>query len=104
MYSNAIKDQMNVSKKALLNHFKLEDLIKPLMGQEHSRLELHAAFDLIKDKTNFKNPINSQVLKKDYEISNEACIFFTGSSLDIIGENDTHYQVEAVGYYAAIGA
>tara|TARA_R100000734_G_C3295957_1_gene87124 strand:- start:117 stop:374 length:258 start_codon:yes stop_codon:yes gene_type:complete len=54
---------------------------------------------------NWKDPIVSVINKKDYEIMNEACIHFTGSTLKI----ESHYQnnlilVSADGYYLTIGA
>tara|TARA_R100000773_G_scaffold24517_1_gene21563 strand:- start:1063 stop:1320 length:258 start_codon:yes stop_codon:yes gene_type:complete len=54
---------------------------------------------------NWKDPIVSVINAKDYEIMNEACTHFTGSTLKI----ESRYQnnlilVSADGYYKAVGA
>jgi len=50
-------------------------------------------------------PVLKLIHKDEFDISNEACIFFTGSALKHAGvdENDC-MLVSAAGYYNTIGA
>ena len=61
--------------------------------------------ELTKPMDNWKDPIVSVINSKDFEIMNQACIYYTGSSLNI----ESQYQnnlilVSAEGYYLTIGA
>lgn len=72
--------------------------------------ELDAAFDLVKDRTNWKMPINKIVYLDKTTISLEcileSIIFYTG------GEGDVYYsptnpkkvRIQSPGYYNCIGA
>jgi len=81
----------------------LDDKVVSLNG--YTRGELSNAFDKIADPSNWKMPILKLIHKDEFDISNEACIFFTGSALKHAGvdENDC-MLVSAAGYYNTIGA
>lgn len=72
--------------------------------------DLDKAFDKVKDKTNWKNAINTSVWATVSEITviREAIIFFTGSvpHLQIYSHDGDKmlFHVVAAGYYNAIGA
>jgi len=73
-------------------------------GTKYSRAELKAAFELVEDKTNWKNPINKVVgADANLDMIREAVIFFAGCVPTYTLEG-TSYRVKAVGYYVAVGA
>lgn len=102
MYSQNITNQIPKSKTEKIPFLSEEELNSVPEG-DYTLLELHAAFDLIKDKEHYKNPIQATIPREDFAITSAACSFFTGSMLDISETTDTHYVVEAVGYFEAIG-
>lgn len=81
---------------------------------DRKRSEVSALFDLVADKSNWKNPINAEVALTfdEADLLREAVIFFTGSvpSLDVIEpcanrtDGKSLYRVKALGYYITIGA
>lgn len=74
----------------------------------YSREQLSAAFDLVKDKGNWKNPIDALVDPgADLKAIAEATIFFAGSPADFVTVKRggvEKVRVRAAGYYACIGA
>jgi hypothetical protein len=73
----------------------------------YSEEQLHAAFDLVKDKENWKMPIDGAVIPEDQEdVVTAALIFFAGSpaQFEPIRERPGFLRVYAAGYYACIGA
>ena len=72
----------------------------------YSRGELSEAFDRIKDPKNWKMPIMKLIHKDEFDICDEACVFFTGSRLVPADSPDENggVLVSAAGYYATIGA
>lgn len=87
-----------------------------VLGQPVTRAELSAAFDLVSDKTNWKNPINKRVKLTPTQIMlvYEAIQFFAGcvptfraidsETVFAGGVPIVEFHVKAVGYYAAVGA
>ena len=72
----------------------------------YSRGELSKAFDNIKNKENWKMPINAVIHREDYRICSLAVEFFCGSFLSrqsICGCPD-EILVHSEGYYSAVGA
>lgn len=104
MYSEKIKKLIPAKIEELKEHLSEKELNSKPIGERYTLAELHTAFSLIQNKSNYKKSINSTILKEDYDISAAACSFMTGSMLDIINETKDGYQVVAEGYYAAIGA
>lgn len=80
----------------------MDDMVVSTQG--YTRKQLSDAFDKIADPSNWKMPILKLIHKDEFDISNEACIFFTGSPLNDAGidENDC-MLVSAAGYYNTIG-
>jgi hypothetical protein len=68
--------------------------------------ELSAAFDLVKNSTHWKKPINARVALTDEQVDavHEAVIHFTGSIATITNLPNGKRHVRAAGYYATIGA
>lgn len=66
--------------------------------------QLHAAFDLVKDAKNWKNPINAVIDAKDQDAVSQAVIYFTGSVPGFTPMKNGKVRVRSVGYYVAIGA
>ena len=52
----------------------------------------------------WKDPIRAKINSEDYKDFSRACIYFTGSDLEVISEKNNELKVEAEGYYNAIGA
>lgn len=102
MYSQNITNQIPKSKAEKMPFLDEEELNGIAVG-DYTLLELHAAFDLIKDNEHYKNPVHATIPREDFAITSVACSFFTGSALDIAETTDTHYVVEAEGYFAAMG-
>lgn len=61
-------------------------------------------FDKIKPKGNWKNPIACWIDVADFDECNEACIWFTGSMLQIEERRGKKIYVRAIGYYLAVGS
>lgn len=103
-HTEAVTEAINRIRPELLKHIDLDTLEKPV-DYGNSLLEFHGAFELIKDKTNFKMPILAIINKDDYAICAAACSHFTGSTLDIVEEHSNQtVTVQSVGYYESIGS
>lgn len=74
----------------------------------YSKAELHDAFELVEDKANWKNPIDTLVpMKLDGGMRhkiNAAVIFFAGCEAKFIHAGRDRVRVTAPGYYASVGA
>ena len=84
-------------------------LFKP--QPKFSKEDLHMAFDLVKDKEHWKNPIHVEITDKllirDYgmvsfkDLVDAAIIHFTGGAATFTSIGDGKYVVDAVGYYVS---
>lgn len=76
-------------------------------GRNTTRGELALVFDLVADKANWKNPINTLMSwlpdSEDRLLIREAVVFFTGSVPEFSNERG-RLRVRAAGYYLTIGA
>ena len=78
--------------------------IKNLLGG-FTLEELHAAFDVVQNRENWKRPIRATIPKDRVEITRAAVIHFTGSVPIVTPCPDgVHVEIEAAGYYIAVGA
>jgi len=74
--------------------------------------ELHAAFDKVKNKRNWKERVDAVIDEKDLDVTTEAIIYFTGSMPDIVDSWEWprsrrakgKVRIVASGYYEAVGA
>ena len=74
--------------------------------------ELRTAFELVEDKTNWKNPIDKSLAGPltvaERKLINAAVIFFAGCEAKFTDEGGLagaiFTRVKAVGYYVAVGA
>lgn len=91
----------------------MNQIVANINGRDVTRGELSTAFDLVADRSNWKNPISALVNLTDSErdMVAGAVVFFTGSvaSFEAISHGTmqhglTRYRVRAAGYYRAIGA
>jgi len=79
--------------------------LNPETGTPWSRAELKAAFDLVANRSHWKNPIRRTVpAGTDLELVREAVIFYTGSVPEFSTKPDGSTLVVAIGYFAAVGA
>tara|TARA_Y100000034_G_scaffold134748_1_gene204068 strand:+ start:50 stop:442 length:393 start_codon:yes stop_codon:yes gene_type:complete len=109
-YTKVMRDTNRESELMSEWRSDLDDMVVSNKG--YTRSELDDAWDLIAPADNWKNPICTYINCNDFEICNEACIFFTGSSLAVaatLAFGDTEapveqWLVEAPGYYLTIGA
>ena len=82
----------------------LNMLLNGETGTPFSRAELEAAFRLVEDPTNWKNPIRARIDSgEDMDAIREAIIFYTGSVPTFVTVGQ-FTLVSASGYYAAIGS
>jgi hypothetical protein len=96
----AVQDLENKISKAV---------VAEIMGKPVTRAELSAALDIVADKTDWKNPINTVVDLDRYTkaMVKEAVWFFTGSlpRFQRMGGTTTggmgRYRVKAAGYYSS---
>jgi hypothetical protein len=71
----------------------------------YTRGQLDEAFKLIANSKNWKFPVDAVIDSDKFPICDEACVFFTGSKLEIVESLTTHLiRVKADGYYLTIGA
>lgn len=74
----------------------------------YTQAQLKAAFDKVKNKRNWKNPIDALVdPSEDMRAINAAIVHFTGSPSDyvkVLRKGKEMLRVRAAGYYACIGS
>lgn len=73
--------------------------------QKHNLMKLH--FDKVKNKDNWKDPIDSIVTVESSDELNaiiDAVSYFTGSVADVIKIKENTFHVLADGYYLSVGA
>jgi len=85
------------------------DEVEPVarvLGKPVTRNELCAAFELVEDKKNWKNPIKTTLALDPAKscLVAVAVEFFTGSKPSFTWLSDGTVQVEARGYYLTCGA
>jgi len=82
----------------------MDDMIVSATG--YTRGDLGKAFDkLTEGMENWKMPIKSTIMISEWSMMNEACAWFTGSTLNKVKVIDPGMiEVEADGYYLTIGA
>jgi hypothetical protein len=73
-------------------------------GSEYTQAELRAAYDLVCDPDNWKNPIDAWIHHSLIMIVQEAIMHFAGCQVEVVGQAGRKLHVKAAGYYAAIGA
>ena len=67
--------------------------------------ELHDAFDLVKNRNNWKMPIRGRVIPEDkVDAVVEAISYFCGSPSEVYPHKPGFVKVYAAGYYACIGS
>lgn len=70
----------------------------------YTQQQLSDAFDLVKNRENWKLPINALVPSDaDKRLIEAACIYFAGSPCEFIKQGK-RLRVVAAGYYACIGS
>ena len=57
------------------------------------------AFDNIAPAHNWKEAFTCEILVKDYNIANDACVFFTGATLQKVSQCADMVQCFCEGYY-----
>ena len=67
---------------------------------------LHDAFELVRDRKNWKNPINAVIYESNAAVVDAAIAFFAGSEAEFYRPpRDPHLLlVHAEGYYMSIGS
>ena len=88
----------------------LDDTKKVYRG--YTQKELHEAFNLVVNKSNWKDPTSTKIsaknLAKYREVIEAAVIFYTGSCAEFVYSKDslgrTTYWCEFDGYYMCIGS
>ena len=70
---------------------------------EYTDNELRTAFDKVKNKNNWKKPINRWIKESDLFVTEDAVIHYTGSVVNVVDEKEGKVKIHAEGYYNAIG-
>ena len=65
---------------------------------------LHAAFDKVADRRNWKFPIDAEIAREEFAITAKAVEFFTSSTLEIAEDRGATLRVKAAGYHRTVGA
>lgn len=76
--------------------------------QEYTYGQLKETFDSVRDKKNWKNPINKEFPMKlsaeEIDKIKQAVAFFAGGFPDIYDNNNGHTVIQGRGYYGWVGA
>lgn len=86
-------------------------VVSRILGHEITRGQLAAQLDRVKDKSNWKNPIDAEFTTATDEaastlevaIMREAVLFFCGCVPEIRHLGNFRFSVKAIGYYRAVG-
>ena len=70
---------------------------------EYTDEELSTAFDKVKNRSDWKGPINRWIKEEDLLITEEAVVHYTGSTVHIVDEKDGKVKIHADGYHRAVG-
>jgi hypothetical protein len=67
--------------------------------------QLKEAFEKVQNKEHWKNPIDAFIDPKDYDVTDDAIAFFTGTRINYavtarVGPNRGKIHIKADGYYA----
>jgi len=65
----------------------------------YSGEQLSIAFDSVKNKDHWKNPIDAIINVTDMDIVSEAIIYFTATEAEFGKPKDGKVRVRAIGYY-----
>lgn len=86
MCSNTIQKKMFKQTSITLSKHFSDAQIKATVRDGFSRLELHSAFNFIKNKEHFSKPIDTVILESDLKVCQSASLFFTNKPLKITGK------------------
>ena len=107
--ANDVSEQMkarfnDAEKRADFNRYI--DYGDKVVSGEFTQWQLQCALHTLTEMNErWKDPINTIISEKDYDICNEACMYFTGGMLDIVNTfEDGTIRVDSAGYYVNIGA
>jgi hypothetical protein len=90
-----------------LGYNSLTDYLSEIVHDGFARGELLAAFNMVEDKQNWKNPIDAEVTflfgEEEYtkNVTKAAIVFYTGSVPTFELINNNTLRVKAIGYYGA---
>ena len=96
------QDYRNVRNAALGSYLGAEALADDMSGKEKERA---AIFDQVKNRKDWKLPINAVVIRSSQELVADAISFYTGSiaTFEPVKGKPAYVRVRAPGYYAASG-
>lgn len=71
----------------------------------YSTDQLKMAFDQVKNKSHWKNPVSATIFEDDLNIVSAAVAFYTGSNVEVTRTyKNGKVRIYAAGYFNAIGA
>lgn len=82
-------------------------VVERIHGRDVTHADLSAAFKRVQHPENWKFPIDTVIeIGSDFEMETirRAVIFFAGCDATFAARGRNQYRVEAIGYYAAVGA
>jgi len=108
MISLITKTEKEQMEEETLSNMSEYDKTVPISGG-FTRYELQEAFNLVANKSDWKDPTHTKISKKNLDkykkVIEEAVIFFTGSCAEFYytGTKRKTYWVAFDGYYLAMG-
>ena len=108
MISLITKTEKKEIEKETISNMDEYDKTVPISGG-FTRYELQEAFNLVANKSDWKDPTHTKISKKNLDkykkVIEEAVIFFTGSCAEFYytGTKRKTYWVAFDGYYMAMG-
>ena len=64
----------------------------------HDVKDLERAFDMVKDKNDWKAPVDAWIRKRDKSIVADAIVFYTGCMPAVVETTETYCRIVADGY------
>jgi hypothetical protein len=81
------------------------NVVQPVHGFQFSREAVSEMFTALANKEHWKYPIDAVIAESDFNLAQEAALFFAGSALEIVERlPDGRVRVQGPGYFACVGA
>lgn len=93
-YSEIILSDFKHTRNALSAHFN-QNQIDHVLLDGFTRLELHCAFNLIKNKKNYRLPFKAKINQADFNLCNAATQYFLNTSLIVCSEDGDSIEVSS---------
>lgn len=93
-YSEMILSDFKHTRNVLSAHFN-QHQIDHVLFDGFTRLELHCAFNLIKNKKNYRLPFKTKIKQADFNLCNAATQYFLNTPLIVSNEYGDFMEVSS---------